>query len=192
MNDRTPDQELARRVAVSQDAAAFAEIVRRHEGPIRAFLRRLMTGDNAAADDLAQETFLAAYQKMYTFKGNAKLGTWLHTIAYRQFIGLKRKHTWLQVMAEVPEDGQDGGQAVQAEILARQLMSQLNEEDRACMTLSYAVGMSHADISAVVGQPVGSIKARIHRAKIKLHKWLENHDHTLQTPTPAQETQHAG
>ena len=60
------------------------------------------------------------------------------------------------------------------------------------MTLSYAVGMSHADISAVVGQPVGSIKARIHRAKIKLHKWLENHDHTLQTPAPAQETQHAG
>lgn len=192
MTEKTPDKELAKRVAVTQDAAAFAEIVRRYETPVRCFLRRLVAGDNAAADDLAQETFLAAYQKMHTFKGESKLGTWLHTIAYRQFIGLTRKQPWLQVMADLPEDGHDAREAVQAEILARQLMSQLNEEDRACMTLCYAVGMSHADIAEVIGQPAGAIKVRIHRAKQKLHKWLETHDHTLQTPASAQETQHAG
>ncbi len=190
------DRELATRVAMNGDPDAFAVLVERHQSKIRCFLRRLLSGDDSAADDLAQETFLAAYQKMHTFRGQAALGTWLHTIAYRQFVSLTRKHKRMQVMAEVPDAGVDVREATDSEILARQLLAQLGPEDRACLTLAYSVGMSHAEIARVVDQPLGSVKARIHRAKIKLQKWMENHDHSLQTPTgpkvPASEDRHAG
>lgn len=190
------DRELASRVAVNGDPDAFAVLVERHQQKIRAFLRRLLGSDNAAADDLAQETFLAAYQKMHTFRGQAALGTWLHTIAYRQFVSLTRKQKRMQVMAEVPDAGVDTRNATDSEILARQLLAQLGPEDRACLTLAYSVGMSHAEIARVVDQPLGSVKARIHRAKIKLQQWMESHDHSLQTPAgpndAASEDRHAG
>ncbi len=192
----TSDRELAARVAGTGDASAFTLLVERHQQPIRCFLRRLLSGDDAAADDLAQETFLAAFQKMHTFRGQAALGTWLHTIAYRQFISLTRKQKRMQVMAEVPDAGHDARAATDSEILARQLLGQLGPEDRACLTLAYSAGMSHAEIARVVDQPLGSVKARIHRAKIKLQKWMETHDHSLQTPEsepgPAREDRHAG
>ena len=190
------DHELAARVARNGDPDAFALLVERHQEKIRAFLRRLLGGDNAAADDIAQETFLAAFQKMHTFRGQAALGTWLHTIAYRQFISLTRKNKRLQVMAEVPDAGTDTREATDSEIMARQLLAQLGPEDRACLTLAYSVGMSHAEIARVMDQPLGSVKARIHRAKIKLQKWMDSHDHSIQTPAgseaPASEDRHAG
>jgi RNA polymerase sigma-70 factor (ECF subfamily) len=184
----TTDRELAARVAASGDASAFSELVERHQSAIRCFLRRLVGGDDAAADDLAQETFLAAFTKMHTFRGQAALGTWLHSIAYRKFLSLRRKHRNTLVMAQVPDAGQDMRAATDREILARQLLAQLGDEDRACMTLAYGAGLTHAEIARVVDQPLGSVKARIHRAKLKLQKWLEIHDHSLQTPAEAKST----
>lgn len=177
------DNELASRVAISGDAAAFTQLVERHQTPIRCYLRRLLVNDNATADDLAQETFLTAYQKIDTWKRTAKLTTWLHTIAYRKFLDDRRKQKRTQDMANMPEAGYDTRQAVDAEIMAQHLMGLLKPKDRACLTLAYSAGMSHAEIARVVDQPLGSVKARIHRAKLKLHKWLEKHDHSFQTTT---------
>jgi len=175
------DKELATRVAFSGDQQAFTLLVERHQGAIRNYLRRLMVGDNAAADDLAQETFLAAFQKISSWRGMAKFGTWLHTIAYRKFLDYKRKHQRQVIMAEVPDAGQDDRQALEDEIMAQRLMGLLNPEDRAVLTLAYTVGMSHAEIATVVDQPLGSVKARIHRARLKLNKWLQDNDHSIQT-----------
>ena len=113
------DKELATRVAFSGDQQAFTLLVERHQGAIRNYLRRLMAGDNAAADDLAQETFLAAFQKISSWRGMAKFGTWLHTIAYRKFLDYKRKHQRQVIMAEVPDAGQDDRQALEDEIMAQ-------------------------------------------------------------------------
>ena len=184
------DQELAARVIATGDAKAFGELVERHQPAIRRFLRRLVGGDDAAADDLAQETFLAAFTKIHTFRGQAALGTWLHTIAYRKFLSMRRKHRNTQVTDQVPDAGQDTRAAADREILARQLLAQLGDEDRACMTLAYGAGLTHAEIARVVGQPLGSVKARIHRAKLKLQNWLETHDHSLQTPADTKKAGH--
>lgn len=175
------DKELATRVALSGDKQAFTQLVERHQGAIRNYLRRLLVNDNASADDLAQETFLAAFQKMASWRGTAKLSTWLHTIAYRKFLDYQRKHRRQVVMARIPDTGQDHRKAVDDEIMARHLMGLLKPEDRAVMTLAYAAGMSHAEIARVVDQPLGSVKARIHRAKLKLLKWLQDNDHSIQT-----------
>jgi RNA polymerase sigma-70 factor (ECF subfamily) len=188
------DRELAMRVAVSGDQAAFGQLVERHQTPVRRFLRRLVASDVSAADDLAQDTFIIAYQKMHTWKGTAQLTTWLHTIAYRLFLDHVRKHSRTSVMAEVPQDGTVASLPAEAEILARQLMSLLSPEDRTCMTLAYSAGMSHAEISEIVDLPLGSVKSRIHRGKLKLQQWLKEHDHPIQTngSTPPKEDRHAG
>ncbi|MHB1284745.1 MAG: sigma factor, partial [Metallibacterium scheffleri] len=70
----------ARRIDLARqgDRNAFAELVRAHQGPVRAQLRRLSGGQCALADDLAQETFLRAWQSLPRFRGEAGFGTWLY------------------------------------------------------------------------------------------------------------------
>jgi len=189
------DKELATRVVLSGDRQAFTLLVERHQAAIRNYLRRLLVSDDATADDLAQETFLAAFQKMASWRGTAKLSTWLHTIAYRKFLDYQRKHRRQITLARMPDTGQDNRKVIDDEIMAKHLMGLLKPKDRAVLTLAYAAGMSHAEIAKVVDQPLGSIKARIHRAKLKLSKWLQDNDHSIQSQTknqfPKGKEQHA-
>jgi RNA polymerase sigma-70 factor (ECF subfamily) len=187
------DLELATRVAGSDDQAAFQQLVERHQGAIRGFLRRLLAGDHGTADDLAQETFLIAYRKLAGWKAQGSFHSWLHTIAYRQFLQHRRKHARQQVMAEPPDAGFDPGQAVDAQILLPRLMRQINEPERACLTLAYAAGMSHPEIVKITGLPLGTVKSHISRGRQKLQQWLKDNDHSVQAagPAPASEAQHA-
>ena len=187
------DLELATRVAGSDDQAAFQTLVERHQAAIRGFLRRLMAGDHGTADDLAQETFLLAYRKLPSWEARGSLSSWLHTIAYRRFLQFRRKHGGQLVMAEPPDAGFDPGQSVDAEILLPRLMSLVRSEERACLTLAYAGGMSHPEIVAVTGLPLGTVKSHISRGKQKMQQWLKDNDHSFQTAgaDPAGEAQHA-
>lgn len=189
------DKALAAKVVLCGDHQAFTLLVERHQGPIRNYLRRLLVSDIATADDLAQETFLTAFQKMGSWRGTAKLGTWLHSIAYRKFLDYQRKHQRQVMMANIPDAGQDDREALDAEITVKHLMGLLKPKDRAVITLAFGAGMSHAEIADVVDQPLGSVKARIHRAKLKLYKWLQDNDHSIQTRTknqfPKREERHA-
>lgn len=177
------DVELVARVTGSDDQAAFRLIVERHQAAIRGFLRRLLSGDAGTADDLAQDTFMLAYRKLHMLKSGGSLVSWLHSIAYRQFLQHGRKHKRQQVMAEPPERGHDPREAVDAEITAPRLMAQVNEQERACLTLAYAAGMSHPEISEVTGLPLGTVKSHITRGKRKLQQWLEEHDHPVSQTT---------
>jgi len=187
------DLELATRVAGSDDQAAFQQLVERHQAVIRGFLRRLLAGDHGTADDLAQETFLLAYRKMPDWKASGTFSSWLHAIAYRQFLQFRRKHGRQQVMSEPPDPGFDPGQAVDAEILLPRLMRQVSPEERACLTLAYAAGMSHPEIAGITGLPLGTVKTHISRGRQKLQQWLKDNDHSFQTAgvDPASEARHA-
>ena len=86
-----PDSELVARVLASDDREAFAEIVRRHQSPVRRFLRNLTRGDEALADDLAQDTFIRAWKGLSRYGGQAGLGTWLMGIAHNLWRNARRK-----------------------------------------------------------------------------------------------------
>jgi len=188
-----PDLELAARVAGSDDQAAFKQLVERNHGAIRRFLRRLLAGDHGTADDLAQETFLLAYRKIPSWKATGSFSSWLHSIAYRQFLQYRRKHARQTLMAEPPDEGFDPGQSVDAEILLPRLMRLVSEEERACLTLAYATGMTHPEIVQITGLPLGTVKTHISRGRQKLQQWLKDNDHSIQTsgPGPASEARHA-
>lgn len=179
------DLELVALVVGSDDQAAFQQLVERHQAAIRRFLRRMLAGDHGTADDLAQETFLMAYRKLATLKSGSSLNSWLHSIAYRQFLQHRRKHARQLVMAEPPEPSIDPRQALDAEILLPVLMRQVSPEERACLTLAYAAGMTHPNIVEITGLPLGTVKSHISRGRLKLQQWLKEHDHSIPNEGPA-------
>src|SRR5262252_10773534 len=85
------DAQLIARVVVHDDRNAFSELVRRHQSAVRTTLRRLTAGNNALADDLAQETFMLAYRNIKSFRQEAKFSTWLYRIATNAFLADARK-----------------------------------------------------------------------------------------------------
>ena len=96
------DADLIARVISLEDHNAFGELVRRYQSPVRGFLTRMTRGDSHLADDLAQETFLKAWQKLKTFRGESRFSTWLFGIAYNEFRGQarRRKELALEEMSE--------------------------------------------------------------------------------------------
>ena len=186
------DAQLVMRARDGADEEAFRLIVERYQAAIRGFLRRLLSGDHGTADDLAQDTFLLAYRKLDTLRNAQGLASWLHSIAYRQFLQHGRKHGRTQPMPEPPDAGHDPRNAMDSEWLLPRLMAQASEPERACLTLAYAAGMSHPEISEVTGLALGTVKSHITRGKRKLQEWLNEHDHPVSsTPGPGRKAQEA-
>ena len=84
------DNDLVARAVAQQDAAAFGELVRRHQSQVRNFLRKL-TRDYEQADDLAQDAFMHAWDKLHTFIGHGSFIGWLLRVAYTTFLQSKRR-----------------------------------------------------------------------------------------------------
>jgi RNA polymerase sigma-70 factor (ECF subfamily) len=186
------DAQLVARARGGADEEAFRLIVERYQAAIRGFLRRLLAGDHGTADDLAQDTFLLAYRKLHTLRNARGLASWLHSIAYRQFLQHGRKHGRTKPLAEPPDRGHDPRNAMDSEWLLPRLMAQASEAERTCLTLAYAAGMSHPEISEVTGLPMGTVKSHITRGKRKLQEWLNEHDHPLSpTAGPGRKSQEA-
>src|ERR1051326_708732 len=85
------DGDLIARVLEADDPNAFAELVRRYQSPVRVFLRRMTRGDEALADDLAQETFIRAWRKLESYRNESRFSTWLFGIAVNEFRGRARR-----------------------------------------------------------------------------------------------------
>ena len=84
------DIELVSRVVAQQDSSAFGELVRRHQSQVRNFLRKLCR-DHDLADDLAQDAFMHAWEKLHTFIGHGSFIGWLLKVAYTTFLQSKRR-----------------------------------------------------------------------------------------------------
>lgn len=175
------DHRLIARVLASQDTAAFGELIRRHQSHVRNFLRRLC-GDFALADDLAQDTFLRAWDKLGTYTGQGSFIGWLLKVAYTTFLQSKRKsRRYAEVLQEAGQAADAAGSvhAVESSELPdlEKLLATLTEEERAMMVMSYACGLSHREISDATGHPVGTVKSILFRGKEKIRTRFEIQDH---------------
>lgn len=182
MSSQSSDGQLITRVVTVKDQEAFAELVRRYQSAIRQFSRRLTAGDYFLSDDIAQETFWLAYQKISTFQGKGSFSSWLHTIAYRQFL----KHAGRQSTEEYEDDSHtlDGctDKAMEADIMAEKLMKQLSVAERVTITLSYSAGMSHQEIADITGFALGTVKSHIKRGKDKLTAIVQQDSAVVSSP----------
>ncbi len=171
---------MARAVS-SQDTAAFGELIRRHQSQVRNFLRKL-SGDASAADDLAQDCFLHAWNKLQTFTGRGSFVGWLLKVAYTTFLQSKRKSKrYAEILDEAgyAQDVQDKSYSVQSDEVADldKFLAVLSEEERAVIVMSYACGLSHREIGAATDLPVGTVKSIIFRGKEKIRMSFDIKDH---------------
>ncbi len=170
------DADLIARVLSGEDRHAFGELVRRHQSPVRAFLARMTRGDAHRADDLAQETFLKAWQKLNTFRGDAKFSTWLFGIAFNEFRNgaRSRKEPATDDLTEPPPEPQvaatDAGSRLRLDLT--EALKRLNSSERAAILLCCQNGLSHEEAAQALGCPLGTVKTNILRGKEILRRQL--------------------
>jgi len=168
-------------VVAQQDANAFGELVRRHQSQIRNFLRKL-TRDPVLADDLSQDCFLHAWNKIHTYAGHGTFIGWLLKIAYTTFLQSKRKsNRYNEILEEIgyAEDVEERRVSRDSDEITDldKFLAVLTEEERAVMILSYACGLSHREIGDAAELPIGTVKSIIFRGKKKIRQSFEIEDH---------------
>ena len=175
------DQSLVTLAVASQDTTAFGELIRRHQSQVRNFLRKL-AADPVEADDLSQETFLHAWDKLQTYSGRGSFIGWLLKVAYTTFLQSKRKSKrYSEVLNEVGyvAEQQSRSYTQDADEVSDldKLLAVLTEDERAIMVMSYACGLSHREIGDATGLPVGTVKSIIFRGKDKIRTNFDIKDH---------------
>ena len=173
------DAALVAQIIASQSTQAFGELVQRHQSQIRAFMRKL-TRDPDLADDLSQDAFLHAWDKIHTYSGSGSFIGWLLKVAYTTFLQSRRRSNRygeiLEEMGRSPLKESAATQQDEASDLDK-FLAVLSEEERAVMILSYACGLSHREIGEATGQPLGTIKSIIFRGKEKIRESFDIERH---------------
>jgi RNA polymerase sigma-70 factor (ECF subfamily) len=178
---KSEDHQLVARVVSLQDTDAFGELIRRHQSHVRNFLRKL-TGDYTLADDLAQDSFMHAWDKLQTFSGRGSFIGWMLKVAYTTFLQSRRKSKRYAEILEgvghaIETDG--AGYTSQSDETGDldRFLAVLNDEERAIMVMSYACGLSHREIGDAMTMPVGTVKSVIFRGKEKIRTSFDIKDH---------------
>ena len=170
------DADLIARVLLHEDQNAFCELVRRYQSPLRGFLTKLANGDTHRADDLAQETFIRAWKKLNTFRGQSRFTTWLFGIAFNNWRMDCRGRTELaleDVEEPPPEPAQvDAAATSSARLDLADVFKVLTAAERAAIVLCCQNGLTHEEAALVLECPVGTVKTHVLRGKEKLRRQL--------------------
>ena len=168
------DHALVARVLLTDDRRAFEQLMRRHQGMVLAQLRRLLHGDEARADDLAQETFLLAWRKLDQFRGEARFSTWLYRIAYTCFLQARRKQSSVAdaIDGDAPDQRISPPDAVNLRLDVERAMRRLSATEQIVLTHVVQLGLSHDEAAYVLAMPLGTVKSHTNRGKARLRGLL--------------------
>lgn len=157
--------------AQAGSTSAFAQLVNAHQQAVRAFLRRL-SGSHAEADDLAQETFLAAWQNLSRFERGRDFRQWLMGLAYKKHLGARRSlfRRMRRDAAAIEGAGEAGSPypAADARLDVSRALAQLPPDQRAAVALCLAEEFTHAEAAEILGLPLGTVKSHVARGRDKL------------------------
>lgn len=149
----------------------FDRLIEQYRKPMSAAAFHLC-GDKDAAQDIVQETLLAAYRGRKSLRDPRKAGAWLYTILRRKAIDHRRSR---RSEAELRDDI-CAPQADELESLTRQIvidqLEQLSQDDRQILAGKYLLGLTYRDLSESMGLHEGTIRARCFRAKERLRRAL--------------------
>ena len=168
--------------AVAGDRRAFEQLYRSHCDRVYALCWRMCGGDKSVADDMSQEAFIRAWNKLELFRGDSKFGTWLHRLTVNVILSDKRirvKRIYReQELSAATERSLTGLEDVTAGLRKdlEQAISSLPERARSVLVLYDIEGYSHAEIAELTGMAVGSSKAQLHRARRLVREVLEVSD----------------
>ena len=170
---------------------AFEAIVRAHQDRVYSFCARMLS-DREDALDAAQEVFLSAWRNLAGFRGEAALSTWLLRIAANRCLNrIRRRKSLSEREAPWPEPPGEAGEGTifqpagdeadrpdrlaetceMGEVLTEAL-SRLDPGSRWMVLLSDVEGFSYEEIATLVDVPVGTVKSRLHRARMAMRRML--------------------
>lgn len=166
---------------------AYGKIVVRYNGRLYNFIYRFV-GDRETAEDIVQETFLRAFRKRKEYRAIANFSTWLFTIAGNLAKSeLRRRKRWRLFSIERDEETDTGmdlpdvsalpdkvAESSLADVQIQQAIASLPDNYRQVILLRDVQGMSYQEISEIVDCPVGTVKSRVNRARLKLQQKLKN------------------
>jgi RNA polymerase sigma factor (sigma-70 family) len=166
------DAELAA-LAATDDAGAFEALVRRHSAVVRALLRR-MGAQAALADDLAQDAFVIAYQRIGSYRGEGSFQGWLKQIAARLYVRRWRAEARYEALEGQDEEaGGTGTSAADARLDLDEALKCLSAPERMCVSMCSGAGFSHTEAGALLKMPAGTVKSHVKRGLDKLRRRLE-------------------
>jgi RNA polymerase sigma-70 factor (ECF subfamily) len=179
--EREREQALISR-AQNGDRAAFAALLREHQDEVYTLARRLV-GDPHLASDVAQEALIRAWRALPKFRGDARLSTWLYRITVNTAWTQKdraRRHQSVSIDDHLelaaPRDAQHpevAGEILELRGRLRLALDRLPDAQREVVVLKDVYGWSHAEIAEAMGLSVTATKVRLHRARARLARDLE-------------------
>lgn len=181
MRERPPDDPALLARLRAGDARAFEELVRAYQHRVFGVAVRML-GNRAEAEDLAQEVFLRVHRSIADFRGEAKLSTWLYAIASRLCLNRlasgerHRIREGEETLMRLPSA--DAGAAETLERGERdaalsQAIASLPDERRIVVVLRDVEGLSYEEIARALDLEPGTVRSRLHRARLDLKDKLE-------------------
>ncbi len=189
VRDERADEDLMLALKTGDDSA-FAELMRRHRGPIVNYVNR-MIGDRDRAEDLAQEVFLRVYRHAGTYRVTARFTTWLYTIASNlgknelRNRARRRNVSVEDTPRELKQDDYHLG--TREDFLQPDRITDLNDRQRKVriaidslpehfrmmLVLRDLEGFAYEEIASMLDLPLGTVKSRINRARLEFKKRVE-------------------
>lgn len=174
-SEEDPDILIVRAMA-EQDPEALDALYARHGSGIFSYLIGRLS-DRQLAEEVLQDVMLAAWRSAASFRGDAKVRTWLLTIAHHRAINARRKRRVETVeldprLADRRAEGAQGGRATSERLDLRRALRQLPTEHRSALELVFFHELSIAEAAAVLDVAPGTVKSRLHRAKAMLRERL--------------------
>jgi RNA polymerase sigma-70 factor (ECF subfamily) len=171
------------RAACRGDAAAYGGLVRKYQARLCTSLTHIC-GSLDDAEDVAQEAFVQAYVKLKTFAGGSAFYTWLYRIAVNAAISRRRKRrekcSIESKREEIGLEPQDDGERAEDRLLreeragqVQQALGRLSEEHRIILVLREIEDCDYDEIAHILKLPVGTVRSRLHRARLQLKEQLE-------------------
>lgn len=165
------------------DPRAFEDLVTAYQHRVFAVAYRML-GSRAEAEEAAQEVFLRAHRGLADFRGEAKLSTWLYAITSRFCLSrlasgqarFERARRDQAVLADLPSP--DGGapevlERREAEATLHRAIAELAEDRRIMVVLRDLEGLSYDEIAESLGLTLGTVRSRLHRARMELKERLQ-------------------
>jgi len=163
------------------DTGAFRELYETHKTAIFSVCLRIVRG-REEAEDLTQETFLAAYRSMHRFHEASRVSTWLYRIATNLSLNHQRRRKilrWLSLdalMGEAPASKQVSPdvalQMSERERMLWEAIGSLTDRQRVAIILNRFEGLSYEEVAEAMGRSISSVESLLHRAKRQLQKKL--------------------
>lgn len=182
-SSQDPDKDLVQRTQ-DGDLSAFNHLVVKYRNRVLGVATRML-GDRVEAEDVAQDVFVKAYRGLRRFQGEALFSTWLYRITANSCLNQRRRRkleaqTSLVVPGAEPNADNSGSnphtllEDKELKLLIERAVQELPEEQRIVLILRDVEGLTYESIAHALGLELGTVRSRLHRARMALQSRLKN------------------